>query len=87
MNFNDNLVQQVQLQKQLGLFLDPKLSSDEHIQRILNKTRKIIGLIGKLHTVIPRAVFSQFIGPSLVLTLIVVMLFTIRHLKNLSKIS
>ena len=55
--FNDNLVQQVQLQKQLGLFLDPQLSSDEYIQRILNKTRKIIGLIGKLHTVIPRAVF------------------------------
>ena len=31
LNFNDNPVHQVQLQKHLGLFLDPKLSFDEHI--------------------------------------------------------
>ena len=30
-NFNDNPVHQVQLQKHLGLFLDPKLSFDGHI--------------------------------------------------------
>ena len=41
-------VHQVQLQKHLDLFLDPKLSLDEHIQCILIKTRKIIGLIRKL---------------------------------------
>ena len=34
-----------QLQKQLDLFLDPKLSFDEHIQCIFIKTRKIVGLI------------------------------------------
>ena len=32
LNFNGNSVHQVQLQKHLGLFLDPKLSFDEHIQ-------------------------------------------------------
>ena len=41
-------VDQVQLQKHLGLFLDPKLSFDENIQCILNKTSKIIELIRKL---------------------------------------
>ena len=40
LNFNDNPVHQVQLQKHLGLFLDPKLSFDEHIQCILIKIRK-----------------------------------------------
>ena len=48
LNFNDNPVHQVQLQKHLGLFLDPKLSFDEHIQCILIKKRKIIGLIRKM---------------------------------------
>ena len=48
LNFNDNPVHQVQLQKHLDLFLDPKLNLDEHIQCILIKTRKIIGLIRKL---------------------------------------
>ena len=32
LNFNDNSVHQVQLQEHLGLFLDPKLSSDKHIE-------------------------------------------------------
>ena len=31
LNFNDNPVHQVQLQKHVGLFLNPKLSFDEHI--------------------------------------------------------
>ena len=44
LNFNDNPVHQVQLLNHLGLLLDPKLSFDEHIQCILIKTRKIIGL-------------------------------------------
>ena len=60
LNFNDNPVHQVPLQKHLGLFLDPKLSFpklsfDEHIQCILIKTREIISLIRKLQPVILRA--------------------------------
>ena len=55
LNFNDNPFHQVQLQKPLGLFLDPKLSFAEHIQCILIKTRKIIGLIRNLQPVILRA--------------------------------
>ena len=69
LNFNDNPVHQVQLQKHLGLFLDPKLSFDEHIQCILIKTRKIIGLIRKLQPIILRAalltIYKSFLRPHL----------------------
>ena len=67
--FNDNPVQQVQLQKNLGLFLDQKLSFDEHIQCILIKTHKIIGMIKKLQPIIPRAalitIYKSFLRPHL----------------------
>ena len=69
MNFNENPVHQVQLQKHLGLFLDQKLSFDEHIQCILIKTNKIIGMIKKLQPVIPRAalltIYKYFLRPHL----------------------
>ena len=68
-NFNDNPNHHVQLQKHLGLFLDPKLSFDEHIQCILIKIHKIIGLIRKLQPVIPRAalltIYKSFLRPHL----------------------
>ena len=54
LHFNGNPVHQVQLQKLLGLLLDPKFSFDEHIQCILNKTRKIIGLIRNIQPIIPK---------------------------------
>ena len=67
LNLNHNPVHQVQLQKQL--FLVPKLSFDEHIQCILIKTHKIIGLIRKLKPVIPRAalltIYKSFLRPHL----------------------
>ena len=44
----------VQLQKHLGLVLDPKLSFDEHIRCVFNKARIMIGFIRKLQPIIPR---------------------------------
>ena len=41
LHFDDNCVHQVQLQKPLGLALDPKLRFYEYIQYILNKTCKM----------------------------------------------
>ena len=38
----NNHVHEVQLQQHLGLFLEPKVSFNDHIQRILNKTCQII---------------------------------------------
>ena len=53
----------------LGLFFDPKLSFDEHIQCILIKTCKIVGLIRKLKLIIPRAalltIYKSFLRPHL----------------------
>ena len=67
--FKDNPVHQVQLQKHLGLFLDQKLSFDEHIQCVLIKAHKIIGMIRKLQPVIPRAalltIYKSFLRPHL----------------------
>ena len=69
LNFNDNPVHRVQLQKHLGLFLDPKLSFDERIQCILIKTRKIIELIRKLPPIISRTtlltIYKSFLRPHL----------------------
>ena len=69
MNFNDNPIHQVQLQKHLGLFLDQKLSFDEHIQCTLIKTQKIIEMIRKLQPIIPRAalltIYKSFLRPHL----------------------
>ena len=69
LNFNDNPFHQIQLQKHLALFLDPKLSFDEYIQCILIKICKIIGLIRKLQPIIPRvaliAIYKSFLRPHL----------------------
>ena len=69
LNFNDNSIHQVQLQKHLGLFLDPKLCFDKHIQCILIKTRKIIGLIRKLQPIIQgpelSTIYKSFLIPDL----------------------
>ena len=73
LNFNDNPVHQVQLQKHLGLFLDPKLSFDEHIQCISFKTRKIIGLMQKLQPNLQRAALLIIYKSSLDLTFIMEM--------------
>ena len=69
LNFNDNPVHQVHHQKHLGLFLYPKLTFDEHIQYILIKTCKIIGLIRKLQPIIPTTalltIYKSFLRPHL----------------------
>ena len=53
LSFIDNL----EPRKYLSLFLDPKLSLDQHSQCILNKTRKINGLTRKLQPVILRKTY------------------------------
>ena len=91
MNFNPDptkqaQVHQVQLQKHLGLFFDPKLSFDEHIQCISIKTRKIIGLIRKLQPIMPRTalltIYKSFLRPHLDYEDVM-----IAHLANLSEMS
>ena len=46
--FNSNNVLQTSSQKHLGVTLDVKLTFDEHLNNVLNKVNKAIGLLCKL---------------------------------------
>ena len=63
--FNENVVPKTTLQKHLGVFLDRKLNFSEHLKTIFQKTNKIIGLLRKLHTLLPRdpliTIYKSFI--------------------------
>ena len=42
-------------QKHLGVVLDNRLSFEDHLKMILNKVNKTIGLLRKLHNILPRS--------------------------------
>ena len=66
--FNNKLVKQVPSQKHLGLILDNKLNFQEHLQNILNKVNKTIGLLRKLQNILPRellTIYKLFVRPHL----------------------
>ena len=52
--FNHNLVQQVPSQKHLRMHLDTKLNFQEHLDNVMSKVDKSIGLLRKLQSVLPR---------------------------------
>ena len=52
--FNNNNVSQVNSQKHLGVILDLKLTFEEHLKNVFNKTNKTIGLLRKLSNLLPR---------------------------------
>ena len=52
--FNNNNVSQVNSQKHLGVILDLKLSFEEHLKNVFNKTNTTIGLLRKLSNLLPR---------------------------------
>ena len=54
LTFNDTSVTQSEIQKYLGMFLDSKLDFKEHIENVLNKVNKTIGLLRKLQKMLPR---------------------------------
>ena len=47
--FYDNNVSETNSQKHLGVFLDNRLSSEDHLKMILSKVNKTIGLLRKLN--------------------------------------
>ena len=67
--FNNKSVKQVTSQKHLGLILDSKLNFQEHLQNILNKVNKTIGLLRKLQNILPRepllTIYKSFVRPHL----------------------
>ena len=46
--FNHNSVKQVLFQKHLGMYLDTKLNFQEHLNNVLSKVNKTLGLLRKL---------------------------------------
>ena len=67
--FNNKSVKQVPSQKHRGLILDSKLNFQEHLQNILNKVNKTIGLLRKLQNILPceplLAICKSFLRPHL----------------------
>ena len=53
--FNNNALSLCPAQKHLGLVLDSKLTFNEHINHILSKVNKSIGLLRKFQSVLPRS--------------------------------
>ena len=67
--FNNNNVSQVNFQTHLGVILDVKLTFEEHLKNVFNKTNKTIGLLKKLSNLLPRqalvTVYKACIRPHL----------------------
>ena len=63
--FNNNNVPETNSQKHLGVVLDNCLSFEDHLKIILNKVNKTIGLLRKLHNILPRSALlhKSFIRP------------------------
>ena len=67
--FNNNNVPETDSQKHLGIILDNRLSFANHLKMILNKVNKTVGLLRKLHNILPRpallTTYKSFIRPHL----------------------
>ena len=67
--FNNNNVSQVNSQKHLVVILDLKLTFEEHLKNVFNKTNRTIGLLRKLSNLLPRqavvTIYKAFVRPHL----------------------
>ena len=53
--FNNNNISETNSQKHVGVVIDNCLSFEDHLKMILNKVNKTIGLLCKLHNILPRS--------------------------------
>ena len=67
--FNNTNASQSSSQKHLGVMLDSKVIFDEHLKMVSLKTSKTLGLLRKLHNLLPRSVlitiYKTFVRPCL----------------------
>ena len=67
--FNNNNVSETNSEKHLGVVLYNRLSFEYHLKMILNKVNKTIGLLRKIHNILPRSalhiIYKSFIRPNL----------------------
>ena len=54
LRFNNSVVSQTPYQKHLGIFLDVRLTFEEHLKEITTKVNKTIGMFQKLKKTLPR---------------------------------
>ena len=66
---NNNSVSETNSQKQLDIVLDNRLSFEEYLKMILIKVNKTIGLLLKIHSILPRSalitIYKEFVWPLL----------------------
>ena len=67
--FNNDNVSQVNSHNHPGIILDVKLTFEEHLKNVFNKTNKTIGLLRKLSNLLPRqalvSIYKAFVRPHL----------------------
>ena len=67
--FNNNNISQTFSEKHLGVKLDFKLTFEEHLNNVLAKVNKAVGLLRKLRNILPRTtlvtIYKAFIRPHL----------------------
>ena len=67
--FNNTSVSQLSSPKHLGVILDSKLIFDEHLKMVSLKISKTLGLLQKLHNLLPRSalitIYKAFVRPYL----------------------
>ena len=67
--FNNNSVSQSSSRKHLGVILDSKLIFDEHQKMISLKISKTLGLLRKLHNLLPRSTLKILSDPTLIMVI------------------
>ena len=69
LRFNNSIVSQSPYQKHLGIFLDARLTFEEHLKVTFTKVNKTIGVLRKLQKILPRQVlmimYKAFVRPYL----------------------
>ena len=69
LTLNDSQVEKTSCQKHLGMLLDSKLNFYEHVQNILTKVNRSIGMIRKLNSFLPRSslltIYKSFVRPQI----------------------
>ena len=67
--FDNNNVPETDSQKHLGIVLNNRSSFEDRLKMILNKVNETIGLLRKLHNILPRfallTIYKRFIRPHL----------------------
>ena len=67
--FNNTNVSQSSSQKHLGVILDSKLIFDEHLKVVFLKISKTLGLLRKLHNLLPRSTLKILSDPTLIMVI------------------